>query len=843
MFGINLFNMFRFLLVTIFSLIAIFSFAQRVPVLNQIDLPHPYYFRELYLPQFTSGPSSVTWSPDSKQVVYSMKGSLWIQDVGSDKAIQLTDGEGYDYQPDWSPDGNNIVFVRYTGVSCELMILFLKTGIVQNLTNNLAVNLEPQWSPDGTKIAFVSTNKTGHFLLHTAEFSTDKFTSIQCITPDAKSTVKRYYYSVSDHAINPTWSPNGKQIFFISNHEIAHGTGDLVSLDLSTKKINTIQHEETNWRTKPDVSPDGTRILYSSYLGRNWHQLWMIPVNGGYPVPLTYGEYDNTSPRWSPNGEHVAFISNRYGNTSLWIMNAYDGKEQEVKATELQFIRKHSKISISIRDEKGLLIPARISITDSKGKFYAPHTVWIHADDSRYPKQAQYESHYFHTKGVATLALPKEKLTIQVSRGPEYEVITKEIDVTTLQSETIDITLEKINLPSDFGTWQSGDLHVHMNYGGNYRNTPERLAAQAEAENLHYVFNLIVNKEQRIPDVNYFSPVPFKQGNSMVLHAQEFHTSFWGHLGLLNLNDHLIIPDYSGYPNTAVESLFPHNGFIADKAHEQHALVGYVHPFEQSEIFPNQSVTLFNELPVDVALDKVDYYELIGFSDHKASEAVWYQLLNSGFKLPAGAGTDAMANYASLRGPVGTNRVFVKQEGELNEQEFLKNVKAGKGFVTNGPIIGFTVHNKSYGESISLTKKNESLPYTAFLRSPVPIDHFEIIYNGDVLVKHVLTGDKKTIDVKGTLKVKESGWLLLRAWNEQGHPELFDIYPYASTNPIFINSSTPNAKKKTASAYFLQWVTRIETKINELSFRSEREKQSVIIDVQKARDHYLNLSK
>lgn len=51
--------------------------AQRKPVLPQIDLPHPYYYREMYLPQLTSGPSSVGWSPDSHEVVYAMAGSLW----------------------------------------------------------------------------------------------------------------------------------------------------------------------------------------------------------------------------------------------------------------------------------------------------------------------------------------------------------------------------------------------------------------------------------------------------------------------------------------------------------------------------------------------------------------------------------------------------------------------------------------------------------------------------------------------------------------------------------------------------------------------------------------------
>jgi hypothetical protein len=51
--------------------------ADREPVLKQIDVPHHYYYREMYLPQLTTGPSSLTWSPDGKALVYSMGGSLW----------------------------------------------------------------------------------------------------------------------------------------------------------------------------------------------------------------------------------------------------------------------------------------------------------------------------------------------------------------------------------------------------------------------------------------------------------------------------------------------------------------------------------------------------------------------------------------------------------------------------------------------------------------------------------------------------------------------------------------------------------------------------------------------
>ena len=65
-------------------------------------------------------------------------------------------------------------------------------------------------------------------------------------------------------------------------------------------------------------------------------------------------------------------------------------------------------------------------------------------------------------------------------------------------------------------------------------------------------------------------------------------------------------------------------------------------------------------MPVDAALGLVDYYEVLGFADHRASAAVWYRLLNCGLRIAAAGGTDAMTNYASLRGPVGLNRTYVR---------------------------------------------------------------------------------------------------------------------------------------------------------------------------------------
>src|ERR1700688_1521164 len=112
---------------------AVSAHAERLPVLEQIDLPHPYYYREMYLPQLTSGPSSLAWSPDSRELIYSMAGSLWRQKIAAGAAQQLTAAEGYDYQPDWSADGRWVVYSSYRGDAVELWILDLDSGTAKPL--------------------------------------------------------------------------------------------------------------------------------------------------------------------------------------------------------------------------------------------------------------------------------------------------------------------------------------------------------------------------------------------------------------------------------------------------------------------------------------------------------------------------------------------------------------------------------------------------------------------------------------------------------------------------------------------------------------------------------------
>src|SRR2546422_9388277 len=94
--------------------------AQRQPVLKQVDVPHAYYWREMYVPQVTSGPSAVTWSPDGRELIYAMQGSLWRQRLGAGGAQQLTAGPGHRSPPRWSPDGRFVAYASSAGGALEL---------------------------------------------------------------------------------------------------------------------------------------------------------------------------------------------------------------------------------------------------------------------------------------------------------------------------------------------------------------------------------------------------------------------------------------------------------------------------------------------------------------------------------------------------------------------------------------------------------------------------------------------------------------------------------------------------------------------------------------------------
>jgi TolB protein len=819
--------------------------AQREPVLKQIDLPHAYYYREMYLPQLTTGPSAAAWSPDSRTLIYSMAGSLWRQDVNRTMAEQLTAGPGYDYQPDWSADGRWVAFSRYNRDAMELWLLDLHDGRTRQLTSGRAVNLEPRFSPDAKQLAFVSTSFKGHFHIFTGRFEDGELSDVQQLTPENVSSLPRYYYSNVDHEISPVWSRDGSEIFFISNRGHIHGTGGFWRMKAQPgATAHEIHYEETTWKARPDFSPDGKRMVYASYLGQSWHQLWLMPEAGGDAFPISYGDYDNINPRWSPDGSKIAFISNRTGNTSLSIQTIPGGAQNEVVARERKYLKPMGRLLLRVTDHGGKPVAARVFVTAEDGRAYAPDDGWMEADDSFDRKERPFEAHYFVTKGISEVPVPAGRVQVGVMRGFEYRFEELGLEVRAGKTSEATVSLRPIEWKSPETRWVSGDAHVHMNYAGTYRNTPSHLIAQAAAENLSIIENLVVNKEQRFPDIAYFSPKldPASDEDRLLQHAQEFHTSYWGHLGLLNLTRNLILPGYAAYPNTEAASLFPANANVADLAHEQGALVGYVHPLESVPNPAKDAVTF--ELPADVALGKVDYIEVVGFSDHKSTAEVWYKLLNCGFRLPTAAGTDFMGNYASLRGPIGLNRVYAEvPAGSLKIEPWLSSIKAGRTFATNGPLLRFELAGETPGGEVHLNKKQD-VSFIVALGSIVPVDHLQIVCNGKVARELELSANRTSAYSEGKLPLESSGWCILRAFSDKAEYPILDLYPYATTSPVYVDIAGAPLRNTEDAGYFVAWIGRlIAAAQSSTAWNTETEQQAVLSIFQKARQKYENIAK
>jgi TolB protein len=821
----------------------------RAPVLRQVLVPHPYYWREMYVPQVTSGPGSVAWSPDGTELVYSMQGSLWRQRLGSDEARQITDGPGYDHQPDWSPDGRHVAYVSYVRDAVELRVLDLESGTSTALISDGAVHVDPRWSPDGSRLAFVSTAYEGRWHVFVAGVTADaaapggvrlRAPAVR-ITEDRDSGLPRYYYSRFDHYLSPTWSPDGSELLLVSNRGRIAGSGGLWRMAAEPGAVMRPLHfEETTWKARPDWSRDGRRVVFASYQGRQWHQLWLTTAEGGDPFAITYGEFDAVGPRWSPRGDRIAYISNEGGNTSLWTVEIPGGRRTRVDPARRTHLRPVGRLALTLTDGTGAIVPARVSVTAADGRGYVPDEAWRHADEAFVRGEQAFEYSYFHSPGHSTVTVPAGRVRVEVWKGPEYAVLTREVEAAAGQETAVPLPLARLfDLPAE-GRW-GGDLHVHMNYGGTYRNSPSHLALSGQAEGLHVLENLVVNKEQRIPDIDAwrYGPDPVSTAGFLLMHGQEYHTSFWGHMGLLGLRDHYILPDYAGYAGTAAASLVPTNADVARLAHAQGGLVGYVHPFDgrPDPEKPVESVAL----PADAALGTIDYLEVMGFSDHLITSDIWYRLLNCGFHIPAGAGTDAFPNFASQRGPAGLVRVYVKAGPQLAHAAFLEGLKAGRTFVTNAPLLWFTVDGREPGETIAAG----SGPLRAKVKmiSGVPVDHVEVVGDGRVLATVPLRDGGTRAEADITLPTPRAAWYVLRTYSDRPRLPVLDLYPFASTSPVYATGGGSPARTREDAAYFVTWIRRTEEAVAaHTGWNSSSEKADTLAYLARARAEYERLA-
>ncbi|MCB9383169.1 MAG: CehA/McbA family metallohydrolase [Bryobacterales bacterium] len=797
--------------------------------------PYPHartggnYMQNYYLPPAASTPWRPAFSPDGEWIVFSMAGSIWKIRIGETTAYELTAGSTYDSSPVFSPDGSKIVYTAdedYEAIN--LRMLDLKTGESHALTQGSQVNLDPVFAPDGKRLLYVSTQPDGWYNLYAMPLDAAGNPGQPLkLTADHSYHNARLYFGAEDLHIQPTISPSGDEMILVSNRDISLGSGGVWRAPVEPNamdKAKLILPEETLYRTRPQWSPDGKRILYSSHRGTQFDNLYVLPVNGGEPYQLTFGDWDHFEPSWSPDGEWIVYVANEHGLSELRLLETFGGEERPIEIRQRVYKRPMGTLAVTVRDGRaGPLTAAKIMLTAADGKAYAPSDAY-----HRVGARALFLD-FFHTDGSFELDLPVGEVELLAMKGFERVPVKARPKIVEGQVTRVELAVERFTNAKARG-WYSGSDHVHMNYGGNLHNTPENLMFMAAAEDLDVVGEKVANKDNRIFDYQFYNGAYDEQRSTsdrLLSWGEEYRPPWYGHINFINLTDHLLSPFTTGYENTAIESLYPSNTDMFRRARKQGALGGHVHPYTD----PPETVGYANArtFPVDLALGSFEYLEVMtGAMYAKHTARVWHRALNCGFRVTPSGGEDSISNLH--RNPaIGAARVYADLGGKLEWSRWLDAIREGRTMITNGPLVWLKVDGEGPGGEIHLPESGGSVEVQATLESAFPVDRLELIFRGEVVQTIPLTDGRHQASWRGRVPVEQSGWFTLRALSDNAVYPIDDENLHAETAAVYVLKGDQPIRSREDAEYFITWIDAITKQAEQHpGWRSEKEKAHVL---------------
>ncbi len=762
------------------------------------------YMESYFPPPVTASPTYPAWAPDGRSLAFAAHGRIWRVPVEGGTATQLTTGPGYHSQPSWSPDGRYLAYTADVDRNIDVYILDRETGEARRATESPHLDLRPRWSPDGSGVLF-TTSRDGTFDLWAYDVAS------RSLGPVVSDTAQ--------HDMAGDWVGRTGDLVFVSERgEAALGSGSLWRWLAAEGRAERLLRVETNYQAAPVVARHGGSVAYVTDASGN-NDLYLVPSRrsavGIQPVRLTHSPADEYFPAWSPDGERLAYARNggtgegertadRGMGFALYTVGRGGGAARRVEIEDYAWAEPGGHLRVRVSGADGELLPSRVYLRGSDGRAYFPET--------SFPRVSSVtEDYYFHTDGAFSLRLPPGEARLEVWRGFEYEPVSRTVEVRAGEWTTVEVELRRWIDMAGRG-WYSGDNHIHPNYGGHYRITPEDLRNKAWAEDLNVANGMIANYwgNSRVEDLEHFlgHPHPHTGERTVVYYNEEYRPSYFAHLSLLNLIE-LVTPFYIGYEGTAHHALYPDNATVLRHVHEQGGIGGYVHPFGLSHREPDAAgVGYTRELPVDAILGVADFVDVACiWSDELATAEVWYRLLNTGSRIPATAGTDAMTDI--WRHPaVGTTRSYVYTgDGELDYDRWAEALAAGRAFVTSGPILTFEVSGRGMGEELAVPA-GEVVEVSATARSIVPMHRLEIVRNGEIVHTVEATGEGREIEAELRLPVEGSGWIAARVLGPTQHG-VMDAYLFAHTNPVFVVADGEPIRSAEDAAYFVRWIDEV----------------------------------
>ena len=810
------------------------------------------YMFNYYLPPAPSSSAwAPAWSPDGKWIAVAMQGSIWKVDPGTGIAVEVSYNAKYHSSPTWSRDGKWIVYTADDdGSSIQLEAVNVETGASHPLTTDAHIYADPVFSPDGTRLAYVSTRPNGYFNVYVRAIQDGRWAGEEiAVSHDNSYGTERLYFGAWDMHTQPSWLPGGDALVLVSNRNAPLGSGNLWRVPVQANampKAALVLQEETLYRTRPDVSREGKRIIFSSSRGAadQFNHLYLIPVGGGEPYKLTFGDHDEFHPRWSPDGERIAYISNEGGLPHLWVIETYGGAKTQVRIESRQWRRPMGSVRVRVVDgASGATTAARVYADGADGKAYMPADVYARIASTRMTRRLN--GHVFHASGEFTLEAPAGRMALEAVKGFEHLPASASVEVRPGETTQAVLTLKPLVDMAAKG-WYNGSTHAHMNYAGNLRNTPAHMMLMGRAEDLDVVNILAANKDSRVFDHQYFEKGGGEHSSSKgqpdvkVIVGEEYRPPFWGHVFYIGLRDHLISPFTAGYQGSALESLYPSNTDMFRKALAQGAAVGYVHAFGGDRDPLQGSLGGAKGFAVDAALGTIHGLEWSGSS--RGSYTVLHHALNNDLRIAPVGGEDANTSL-HRHTMMGSVRTYAYTGSTFTAEGWRDAIKAGKTFFSNGPLLEFTIDGRLPGESVQLPSAG-TVTLKAEVWSFMPLTKVMIYRNGQVWKELTLNEDRTHVRLEERLEVSDSAWYALSAEGAPAYAPVDQSFPQAGTAAVRVYVGDRKIRNRASAEYFIRWLDKLKGMAEQWpGWGSEVEKDHVFAQIREARQRYEQFAK